>query len=106
MIEPPSQNQLPDGVETHRLAVSEAELPSIHPFRYEVYVEGMGRPREPADKKRRMVRDALDGSGLNVVCVRGDSVAGIVRVSILGEAELRRLSLANRDHQGVLSAWI
>lgn len=56
--------------------------PAVFRFRYEIYVEEMGRPQIYADHKAREIRDPLDALGYNLVAfTRQGNVAGAVRMN-------------------------
>ncbi len=64
-----------------REATSDAELEAIFRFRYEIYVEEMGRKQKYADQVARRITDPLDANGWNVGAWRDGQLVGVVRTN-------------------------
>jgi hypothetical protein len=64
---------------TIRLAESDEDREKLFRFRYEIYVEEMGRVQKHADHERRRIEEPFDAAGANFVAFAGDKVIGCVR---------------------------
>lgn len=65
-----------------KLALTPAEREAVYAFRYQVYVDEMGKPMAEADHERRMVKDAADDSGLVFAAYEDGELVGTLRVNI------------------------
>jgi len=57
-------------------------------FRYDIYVEEMGRPQLYARHDLRTIRDYLDETGRNVVARVDGQIAACVRINILTDGDI------------------
>lgn len=65
-----------------QLAQTEAEREAVYAFRYQVYVDEMGKPMAEADHERRVVRDPADESGLIFAAYEDGELVGTLRLNI------------------------
>ncbi len=68
-----------------REASNDAELEAIYRFRYEIYVEEMGRKQKYADHDGRRIADPLDANGWNVAAWVDNEIVGAVRTNPFDE---------------------
>ncbi len=64
---------------TVRLAETAEDREKLFRFRYEIYVEEMGRVQKYADHERRRIEEPFDATGANFVAFTGDKVIGCLR---------------------------
>lgn len=87
-----------------RLVQSVREVHDIYRFRYDVYVEELGRVQKHADHETRTIEEPLDRGALLWAAYEGERVVGTVRVnyaraSDLGNyATLYQMARAGADH--------
>ena len=87
-----------------RVAENHADLEKIYRFRYEIYVEEMGRVQKYADHARRRIEDPLDQIAVNLAAFRNGEVAGVVRINFPRESDVGdyerfyHLSSVGKDH--------
>ncbi len=65
-----------------QLATTPDEREAVYAFRYQVYVDEMGKPMDEADHERRIVRDPADESGSIFVAYEDGELVGTLRVNI------------------------
>lgn len=71
-----------------RLAHSVGELAALYQFRYQIYVEEMGRPQKYADHGQRLICDPLDETAYNVLALDCGKIVGCVRVNLARDGAL------------------
>jgi|SRR5215831_530167 len=64
-----------------RVAETDAERRAIYEFRYEVYIEEMGKPYSHANHERRQLSDELDGRATLLYAERAGEIVGTVRIN-------------------------
>lgn len=67
--------------EVIQIAQTTQEKEALYAFRYQVYVEEMGKPYANADHERRLLYDELDELSLLLYVTVGAELAGTVRIS-------------------------
>ncbi len=77
---PHSQN-LRDSPVAIRQVSEAAELLRVFQFRYQVYVEEMGKLQEHANHRLKTVQEPLDRTGIILAALRGESIVGTVRTN-------------------------
>lgn len=70
------------------LATTEAEREAVYRFRYEVYVEEMGRYRGVADHERRLFSEPVDAQSRIFYAADGDRVVATSRLTWPGDGPL------------------
>jgi Acetyltransferase (GNAT) domain len=87
-----------------RVAESHADLEKTYRFRYQIYVEEMGRVQKYADHARRRIEDRLDKNAVNLAAFRDGKVVGVVRINFPRESDVGdyersyHLSSVGKDH--------
>ncbi len=71
-----------------RTVRSPADLHAVYRFRYEVYVEEMGRPQAYADHHLRRIEEPLDRAATIVAAFAQEGVVGTVRLNLANYSEL------------------
>ena len=65
------------------IAIYRAESPEqrerLFRFRYQVYVEEMGRSQRYADQERKRIEEPFDATAANFIAVAGDEIVGCIR---------------------------
>ncbi|MHC4109139.1 MAG: cyclic nucleotide-binding domain-containing protein [Planctomycetota bacterium] len=78
---------LPSGI---HLAETEDEKRAVYRFRYDVYVEEMGRYRATADHENRLLVESEDETGRIFYAGDGSEIVGTVRISWGGDGPFSR----------------
>lgn len=74
---------------TVRKVSSEAERQAVYRFRYQIYVEEMGRPQKDADPHRRWIKDRLDSDcELYAAFTPDGNIVGTVRTNYSSNSDL------------------
>jgi predicted GNAT family N-acyltransferase len=63
-------------------------MEAVYRFRYEIYVEEMGRRQKDADHARRRIEDRYDQHGVNLCAFDRDRVIGVMRMNFGSDASL------------------
>jgi predicted GNAT family N-acyltransferase len=63
------------------VAQTEAERNAIYEFRYQVYIEEMGKPYTQADHERRRLSDPLDEKATLLYSTRGGKIVSTIRIN-------------------------
>jgi len=71
-----------------KLAETAEERDQIFRFRYQIYVEEMGRAQKHADHVNRRIEDPLDAGGLILGAWNRNEVIGTVRTNFVGFCEI------------------
>ncbi len=65
-----------------RLATSDRDLEKLFRFRYDIYVEEMGRTQKYADHDRRMIVEPFDSTGRNFIALHRGKIVGCIRSNL------------------------
>lgn len=63
-----------------RQADTDEERQRIYRFRYDIYIEEMGKPMPDADHQRRMLHDEFDPRSIHLYVERDGEIAGALRL--------------------------
>jgi len=64
-----------------KVAQTDAERDAIYRFRYQVYIEEMGKPYRHADHERKRLSDPLDENATLLYFAREDKILGTLRIN-------------------------
>lgn len=65
-----------------RLAETVEDLEALYRFRYQIYVEEMGRVQHDADHDLKMIQDDLDVNGSNLIAFKSGQLVGAARINL------------------------